>query len=230
MSLPPRVLPAAVALTLPLALGVTPASATPPLSASTQSQAHGPQPLPREAVASLPGSGLAESAKVRSSSRLTADDAYQQDCLKAHNTYRARHGVPAMWTEPEGLEAAKKSAAYYADKGAIDHSSPFKNGRGEALSFFSTANSGTVTSCADTVKGWYDGIRHYDFNKPGYSFDTGWFTQVVWKSSTQLGCAHATRQASGRFDTYVVCLYNPPGNLLGNDGAHFRDNVPRPVR
>ncbi|MER6948452.1 CAP domain-containing protein [Nonomuraea sp. NPDC000554] len=76
----------------------------------------------------------------------------------------------------------------------------------------------------------HDGINHYDFNHPGYSWDTGWFTQVVWKSSTQLGCARATSQTSGRSSTYVVCLYNPPGNLLGNDGAHFRDNVPRPVR
>ncbi|MFB9964294.1 CAP family protein [Sinosporangium siamense] len=201
---------------------------TPPVSASTQTQARAPQPLLREAVASRPESAVATPAE--SASRLLAADAFQQDCLKAHNTYRARHGVPAMRTEPAGLEAAKKSATYYAQKGSIDHSSPYKHARGENLFVFMTTNSDTVASCADAVRAWYQGISHYDFNRPGFSFDTGWFTQVVWKSSTQLGCAQAIGQTSGRSGTYIVCLYNPPGNLLGNDGAHFRDNVPRLIR
>jgi len=45
------------------------------------------------------------------------------------------------------------------------------------------------------------------------------FTQVVWKSTTRLGCGVA--QCDGIFDssygkaTYYVCLYDPPGNVIG---------------
>ncbi|MFF4778156.1 CAP domain-containing protein [Microtetraspora fusca] len=76
--------------------------------------------------------GPAGSASAGASSRLLADDAFQQECLTAHNTYRARHGVPAMRTEPEGVEAAKKSAAYYPQKGTIDHSSPIAQAQAAA--------------------------------------------------------------------------------------------------
>ncbi|WP_169808765.1 CAP family protein [Microtetraspora niveoalba] len=172
--------------------------------------------------------GPAESASAGAPSRLLADDAFQQDCLKAHNTYRARHGVPAMRTEPEGIEAAKKSAAYYAQKGSIDHTSPYKAGRAENL-YLASFSGGRVAACADAVNAWYDGIKDYNFNDPDNlaSFNNwGRFTQVVWKSSTRLGCAPGTRTDSGRTTTYIVCLYNPPGNVQGQFGS----NVPRPVK
>jgi len=45
-----------------------------------------------------------------------------------------------------------------------------------------------------------------------FSF-SGHFTQVVWKSSTQVGCAVAGPSKSGWF--YVGCNYTPPGNYQG---------------
>ena len=54
---------------------------------------------------------------------------------------------------------------------------------------------------------WYNEIQKYDFNNQGFSQGTGHFTQVVWKSSNQLGCGHS----SG----FVVCNYYPAGNYQG---------------
>lgn len=55
----------------------------------------------------------------------------------------------------------------------------------------------------------------YDSSNPTYSH----FTQMVWKGTTELGCAIAL--CDGIFDasfgkaSYMVCEYNPPGNVIG---------------
>jgi hypothetical protein len=35
---------------------------------------------------------------------------------------------------------------------------------------------------------WYGEIAKYDFRRGGFSMDTGHFTQVVWRSTTTIGC------------------------------------------
>ncbi len=71
-------------------------------------------------------------------------------------------------------------------------------------------------SCSDAVQAWYDEIKSYDFNNPGFSSSTGHFTQVVWKSSERLGCGHA--------NGYISCNYSPAGNMQGD----FENNVSPP--
>ena len=65
---------------------------------------------------------------------------------------------------------------------------------------------------------WYDEIKDYNFNKPGFNSNTGHFTQVVWVDSVELGVAKATAKNGMQF---VVARYFPPGNILGR----FPDNV-----
>jgi hypothetical protein len=62
----------------------------------------------------------------------------------------------------------------------------------------------------DGLKAWYDEISLYNYNNPVFSSGTGHFTQMVWKSSTALGCAFMncptlTGWAPGRF--YMVCRW-----------------------
>ena len=59
---------------------------------------------------------------------------------------------------------------------------------------------------------WYDEVKNYDFNHPGFSMSTGHFTQVVWKGSKQLGCGISV---ASNYGVYSVCNYNPPGNYQG---------------
>ena len=65
---------------------------------------------------------------------------------------------------------------------------------------------------------WYDEVANYDFNNPGFSMNTGHFTQLAWKDSTELGCGLAV---GSNYNVYGVCNYSPPGNVIGA----FEQNV-----
>ena len=64
---------------------------------------------------------------------------------------------------------------------------------------------------------WYDEIKQYRFPDGGFSMQTGHFTQVVWRGTTQVGCGHS--QCNG--NDIWVCEYDPPGNWEGQ----YRENV-----
>ncbi len=71
---------------------------------------------------------------------------------------------------------------------------------------------------AQPVQSWYDEVKLYNFSNPGFSMQTGHFTQVVWKNSSKLGCGKAKAADS---KVFVVCNYDPPGNFQGR----FPQNV-----
>ncbi|MGW0251573.1 CAP family protein [Nocardia goodfellowii] len=144
---------------------------------------------------------------------------YAQTGLTLHNQYRAKHGSPAMTSTQNLNSQAEQCAKYYAAKGTIDHSCPYKNGAGENL-IGGQGNWGAVSFVQMATKMWYDEISAYDFDNPGFGMQTGHFTQLVWKASTRLGIGYASQ---GGY-TVAVALYNPPGNVQGQ----FPQNVPRP--
>jgi uncharacterized protein YkwD len=153
--------------------------------------------------------------QVLTASNAFGQQAYQNAALSLHNQYRARHGSPLLKLDNALGASAEKCAQYYAQKKMIDHSCPYKNGAGENL----VGGVGVWTPDQFTamgVKMWYDEVKSYNFANPGFSMATGHFTQVVWKSSTKLGCGVAT--VSGY--TAMVCLYSPPGNYQGQYPAN----------
>lgn len=66
----------------------------------------------------------------------------------------------------------------------------------------------------------YNEIKDYSYNNPTFSGSTGHFTQVVWKNCSEIGIGVANRNGT----TYVVCNYNPHGNVMGQ----FAQNVLKP--
>ncbi|MFE7802469.1 CAP family protein [Nocardia sp. NPDC057440] len=147
---------------------------------------------------------------------------FAQAGLEAHNTHRDRHGSPRMTLVRDLVAEARQCAEYYAEKGTIDHSCPYKNGAGENLFMAVGGTPDAVHNAEAATQVWYDEIRDYDYNNPGFSMETGHFTQVVWKASTQLGVGFAT--TNNRH--VVVALYMQPGNVSGR--SNFEENVPRP--
>jgi uncharacterized protein YkwD len=137
-----------------------------------------------------------------------------QAFVEAHNRVRAKHCAGALTWSAKLAQVAQKWANSLRDKGcAFGHS----NGSyGENLA---AGTTGTLDPEA-VVAMWYDEIAHYRFPDGGFSMQTGHFTQVVWRGTSQLGCGHS--QCKG-MDIWV-CEYDPPGNWEGQ----YRENV-RPL-
>lgn len=132
------------------------------------------------------------------------------DVLAAHNAARAEHCAPPLqWSEALAETAADWAGQLAARGCPLAHS---QSRLGENL-YAATAGSRTA---ADAVQVWVDEREGYDFEQGGFSMQTGHFTQVVWKSTTELGCA--TLECDG-LDLWV-CNYAPAGNVRGGYQAN----------
>ncbi|XP_067624468.1 uncharacterized protein [Eurosta solidaginis] len=139
---------------------------------------------------------------------------FHQECLEAHNRFRARHkNCPPLSLSIELSQYAQQWAKHLANTGRLEHRQVHTYGEN-----LYTAR-GMEVSGASVVQSWYDEIRYYDFSKPNYKPGTGHFTQIVWRESRQLGVGVVTKGDT----TYVVCNYNPPGNIIGS----FESMVPQ---
>lgn len=95
--------------------------------------------------------------------------------LKAHNDYRAKHSAPALTWDSD--LAASAQSANEKFQCAMQHS-----GAGENL-------AGGYTDVVAAVAAWYNENKDFNYQSGGFGENTGHFTQVVWKSTTHLGCA-----------------------------------------
>ena len=57
---------------------------------------------------------------------------------------------------------------------------------------------------------WYSEVKSYNFDDPTINRSTKHFTQLIWKNSKWFGIGQA-KSIDGKH-TFVVALYDPPGN------------------
>jgi uncharacterized protein YkwD len=142
-------------------------------------------------------------------------DRFQDSILGQHNALRARHGsAPLQWSQ-QLADFAQDWANTLAREDRMRHRP--SNRYGENIYW----QSNNDVSGAQVVSDWYGEIAQYDYRHPGFSSETGHFTQVVWSGSTGIGCGRALSRRGG---LYVVCNYAPAGNVIGR----FEQNVVRP--
>lgn len=131
--------------------------------------------------------------------------------LDTHNKLRARHCAPPLTWSPKVAAVAQAWAQTLEAKGcAFEHSTGNKYGENLAAGTSGAMDPETVVTM------WYDEVKLYRFDKPGFSMQTGHFTQVVWRGTTELGCGVA--QCKG-MDVWV-CNYAPPGNWANQYREH----------
>ncbi|KAG7099397.1 hypothetical protein E1B28_001250 [Marasmius oreades] len=130
-----------------------------------------------------------------------------QTYLSAHNSIRAQHGAADLtWSD----DAANK-AQTWANNCNFEHSGGKLGAFGENLA----AGTGGSYGITAAIKSWTDEVKDYKASNPVASH----FTQVVWKATTQVGCA--VTSCDGIFDAsfgpakFYVCEYFPQGNVIG---------------
>ena len=147
--------------------------------------------------------------------------------LAMHNVERARLGVPPLrWSEKlarQSLRWARQLVSINQGKNAdappdlehsdtADYEDPAEADEGENL----WAGTRGAFTPEQMVNNWIDERRLF-VNGPfpnnsttGQWRDVGHYTQVVWRSTTEVGCA----VASGETFDFLVCRYLEGGNVL----------------
>ncbi|KAL6109164.1 GLI pathogenesis-related 2, like isoform X1 [Pungitius pungitius] len=146
----------------------------------------------------------------------SASKQFSEEVLQCHNEFRRKHQAPPMKLSSKLSREATRYAESLASTRILKHSVESSRGScGENLAWASYDQSGK-----DVADRWYDEVKQYNFNRPGFSSATGHFTAMVWKSSNKLGVGKATASDGSSF---VVARYFPAGNIT-NQG-HFENNV-----
>jgi len=105
--------------------------------------------------------------------------------LQSHNDYRSKHSAPALTWSSHVAQYAKDSNNNIGCR--MDHTDAETRARLGVGENLASGTSGAY-SFESFVKMWYDEISQYDFASGDFNENTGHFTQLVWKASTEIGC------------------------------------------
>ncbi|HEY5339034.1 MAG TPA: CAP domain-containing protein [Rhizomicrobium sp.] len=137
-----------------------------------------------------------------------------QRVLAIHNAVRATlHLPPLVWSEK--LAADSLPWANHLERiGDLVHAKDaVADTEGENL-WMGTEGNWTLE---EMIQDWADERKLYRYgvfpkgSTTGNWEDIGHYTQMVWRDTTQVGCALVT----GGGNDYLVCRYSPPGNYEG---------------
>lgn len=143
----------------------------------------------------------------------------KQEIVAYVNNYRKLHGCPDMIWNSTIATFSKSWATYLATNSLFEHS-PNKT-YGENLAYFQGYESNVMALVKKSIDLWYDEIKLYNFDNPGYSAETGHFTALIWKPSKEMGFGYAYNESTKVVD--VAQNIFPPGNISGQ----YAENVPR---
>ncbi|KAG4440879.1 hypothetical protein IFR05_003629 [Cadophora sp. M221] len=148
-----------------------------------------------------------------------ADNAqFQKQVVDDHNWYRNQYSAnPLKWSNQLAM-----SSNDWVNKCRWGHSIHPGVGENIALGY---------SKVLDAINSWASERVNYNFNSPGFGLGTGHFTQMVWKTTTEVGCAKKQCQiqgfSNGNPTWYLVCQYQSPGNVV--NAGQFEENVGRQI-
>lgn len=139
----------------------------------------------------------------------------QRTALDTHNRARAALGLAPLRWSPALVESARGYAQELARTRRFEHA-PHPLGQVPQGENLWTGTRGAYRY--DEMFGhWLAEARYYraaptpNFSTTGDYRDVAHYTQIVWRASTEIGCATARNET----DEYLVCRYLPGGNVVG---------------
>jgi len=136
--------------------------------------------------------------------------------LAAHNRERVAVGEAPLTWDPTLEAGAASYARGLALTGTFAHSSrASRGGAGESL----WMGSRGMFSLEQMIATWTSEKRLFVpgifplISRTGNWVSVGHYSQMIWPTTTRVGCA----LASGRAADYLICRYAPAGNI---DGRH----------
>jgi hypothetical protein len=139
--------------------------------------------------------------------------------LRAQNAQRAAMHVPPLAWNDALAKDARAWARELAATGRFEHSpdDPNEQPQGENL----WAGTPRAFSPESMVALWSAERRDYrsgvfpNNSRSGDVENVGHYTQMIWRSTRQVGCATAV----GRQEEFLVCRYSSAGNVYGERPA-----------
>ncbi len=150
---------------------------------------------------------------------------HDEALLAAHNVERARVGVAALTWDGKLTADASAWANTIAKTGKFKHAKNL-GPDGENL-WMGTKDSFTPTAMVEAwiaERQFYKAGRYPNVSTTGDDAAVGHFTQLIWSTTTKVGCAIA----SNAENDYLVCRYNPGGNMAGEPAIPPEGIVPSP--
>ena len=151
----------------------------------------------------------------RANAQLTGNE--KTEMLNAINNLRAglaQHGVaPLTWSNSLASQA-QEWANHLVEVGYLSHA---QNSYGQNLFYAAYYYQYQRKSPQDVVDMWAEEAEHYNYqgNYCDYGKVCDHYTQLIWKNTTQVGCAVGSTTQGGMHKNYWVCFFNPPGNYYG---------------
>ncbi|CAG7730486.1 unnamed protein product [Allacma fusca] len=164
---------------------------------------------------------------------------FKRAIFEEHNKLRALHQAPPLEFNSELSESAQVEAERYL-KQLLKHfkrKQKFypKSGNPDDQSY--NDNTWASLACSESTLNvnwvltkWMEEEKAYNWTNNYFDKNTGHFTQMIWKSTEDLGIGVAVATGLGykfKYGTVVVLRYSPPGNVLDPDA--FASNVLPPI-
>ncbi len=150
---------------------------------------------------------------------ISADSDFAREMISAHNSAR----ISATPTPNPALPlltwsaTAAATAQAWADQCQFAHNT----NRGNLGENIAAATPNTLTTMG-VVQNWASESAYYDYGRNSCAPNQmcGHYTQIVWRTTTQVGCATKLCNRNSPFSGFTqwqlwVCNYSPPGNYVG---------------